>query len=563
MEQPSINIGLLGHVANGKSSLVRAITGEKTSRGDSRCMQKGESREMTIQVGYSNAKIYKCNCPVPDCYVAQSSEGDPPKCEICNMTMNLIKHVSFVDNPGHRSLMTNMLSGSMVIDTAILVIDSNKDCPQIQTLEHLLAAEIIGIGHYTAITQNKIDLILNETDRKELLTKNKNQIVEFVSSTAAESTPIIPTCMSPAKCINLKYVLQAIVERAVRIPDPIYNRFPLFIHCVRSFDINKPCPANKIRGGVIGGTIMTGELSIGDIIEIRGTRVGTLQTQVVSLFTGTTPLDKAHPGGLIGIGTTLDPGLTRADGLVGACAGHPGTLPKPIRDLALKIKLLSRGIGHDAEKGHAVRLIKGDTVQIAVGAMTVNAQILTKNKREYVLQCDRNVHPIDGQTIPVSKYISGSWTIIGRGIYGESIERKFEKSIDNFNYENLLEKILQSPIQKISDKNLSTPKLTKDGGARLIWENFEATCKELNRSATHLQEFFTEELACQTSINIIGQLVIHGKNRYNERHIQKILVEYIKNFVQCTTCKSLSTKLEKTKKHLRLLCAGCGAEHLR
>ena len=195
--QPSVNIGLLGHVANGKSSLVRCITGEKTARGDSRCVQKGASREMTIQIGYSNAKIYQCqNCPKPQCYSSiEGSKNKVPDCSNCssNKNMVLVQYVSFVDVPGHRSLMKNMISGSTVIDAAILVVDATRDTPQIQTIEHLAAAEIIGIKNYVAIAQNKIDLVF---DKPEQLEKNWKAIKELTKDTCADTskTPVVPTC---------------------------------------------------------------------------------------------------------------------------------------------------------------------------------------------------------------------------------------------------------------------------------------------------------------------------------------------------------------------------------
>ena len=72
--------------------------------------------------------------------------------------MKLIRHVSFVDCPGHDILMATMLNGAAVMDAALLLIAGNETCPQPQTSEHLAAVEIMKLEHII-ILQNKVDLI--------------------------------------------------------------------------------------------------------------------------------------------------------------------------------------------------------------------------------------------------------------------------------------------------------------------------------------------------------------------------------------------------------------------
>ena len=76
--QATINIGTIGHVAHGKSTVVKAISGVETVR-----FRQEKVRNITIRLGYANAKIYKCpSCPAPDCYKSYSSnKEDSPKCE--------------------------------------------------------------------------------------------------------------------------------------------------------------------------------------------------------------------------------------------------------------------------------------------------------------------------------------------------------------------------------------------------------------------------------------------------------------------------------------------------
>jgi translation initiation factor 2 subunit 3 len=104
-------------------------------------------RNITIKLGYANAKIFRCSAPScerPANHRAYgSSKEDAPPCEVCGAPMNLVRHVSFVDCPGHDILMATMLNGAAVMDGALLLIAANESCPQPQTSEHLAAVEIM------------------------------------------------------------------------------------------------------------------------------------------------------------------------------------------------------------------------------------------------------------------------------------------------------------------------------------------------------------------------------------------------------------------------------------
>jgi translation initiation factor 2 subunit 3 len=152
--------GTIGHVAHGKSTVVKAISGVQTVR-----FKNELERNITIKLGYANAKIYKCedeHCPRPMAYKAYGSgKEDSPLCDVPDFEsarMKLLRHVSFVDCPGHDILMATMLNGAAIMDGALLLIASNESCPQPQTSEHLAAVEIMRLKHII-ILQNKIDLI--------------------------------------------------------------------------------------------------------------------------------------------------------------------------------------------------------------------------------------------------------------------------------------------------------------------------------------------------------------------------------------------------------------------
>jgi translation initiation factor 2 subunit 3 len=140
--------------------VVKAISGVQTVR-----FKNELERNITIKLGYANAKIYKCadaRCPRPACYKAYgSSKEDNPKCDVPGFEdaeMELLRHVSFVDCPGHDILMATMLNGAAVMDGALLLVAANEPCPQPQTSEHLAAVEIMRLKDII-ILQNKVDLV--------------------------------------------------------------------------------------------------------------------------------------------------------------------------------------------------------------------------------------------------------------------------------------------------------------------------------------------------------------------------------------------------------------------
>ena len=89
-------------------------------------------RNITIKLGYANAKLFKCpNCPPPQCYKSfGSSKADKVMCKDCNSQLMLVRHVSFVDCPGHDTLMATMLAGAAVMDAALLLVAGNQPYPQ-------------------------------------------------------------------------------------------------------------------------------------------------------------------------------------------------------------------------------------------------------------------------------------------------------------------------------------------------------------------------------------------------------------------------------------------------
>jgi len=392
-------------VDHGKTTLVEAITGVWAAR-HSEELRRG----ITIKLGYADAPIYKCpNCKLPQCYSTE------PTCPNCGSSCEFVRAVSFVDAPGHEALMATMLSGASVMDGAILVIAADEPCPQPQTREHLAAIEIVGVKNLV-IVQNKIDIV---SEKRAL--ESYQEIVKFVKGTVAEGAPIIP--VSAQHSVNIDVLLQAMEEH---IPTPKRDPTkPPRMYVVRSFDVNKPgTSAEKLRGGVIGGTILQGTFKTEDEIEIRpGVRVKkheksfyeSLLTEIVSMQAGGKPVKEARCGGLVGVGTLLDPSLTKADGLIGNLAGKPNMLPSTLSELSIDIHLFERAVG-TKELITVDRIRKGETILLDVGtAITVGTVVSVKGDIA-TLQLGRAVCAEEGFRTAISRKIAGRWRLIGYGI---------------------------------------------------------------------------------------------------------------------------------------------------
>jgi translation initiation factor 2 subunit 3 len=408
--QPEINIGMIGHVDHGKTTLTQRLTG-KWADEHSEELKRG----ISIKLGYADTAFYKClNCEEPHCYCTKK------KCPICGGSTELLRVVSFVDAPGHETLMAIMLSGAAIMDGAVLVIAGNEPCPQPQTREHLTALDIAGIKNIV-IVQNKIDLI---TEKNAV--KHYEQILKFIKGTCAEGAPIIP--VNAHQDINIDILIKAMQDR-IPTPDRNLDKPPL-MYTARSFDINKPgVRPEEIKGGVIGGSLIQGVLKKGEEIEIcPGRRIEiegrktfeTITTKVDSLFTGGKSVNDATPGGLIAIGTNLDPARTKSDSYAGKVVGKVGQLPPTLESFDLLIHLLKRVVGTIEEKN--VEPIKtNEPLMLTIGTATTVGIVREFQGDIITVKLKLAVCANDGQRIAVSRRIDGRWHLIG---YGEIQSRK-------------------------------------------------------------------------------------------------------------------------------------------
>jgi translation initiation factor 2 subunit 3 len=391
---PEVNIGTLGHVDHGKSTLVEALTG-KWPAAHSEELKRG----ITIRLGYADATIYKCEkggelLTKPKC-LTHASETIPQRT------------VSFVDAPGHETLMATALAGAALMDGAILTIAANEKCPQPQTREHLMVLDIIGLKNIV-IVQNKIDLVTEEQAKK-----NYQEIKAFIKGTVAENVPIIPVS-SQAK-VNLDALLLAIEER---IPTPKHDaNKPALMLVVRSFDVNKPgTPIENLRGGVLGGSLVQGQLKVGDVLEIRPGTVAkgkwiTLKTKVTGLQKAGKDLELAGAGGLLGVMTDLDPALAKADSLTGSIAGPTEALPQVLNKLSVEVHLFK---DMDGEKIEQIRA--GEPLLVNIGTARTMGNVTNMKKGVADMDLRLPVAAEKGERTALSRRVGDRWRLIGWGV---------------------------------------------------------------------------------------------------------------------------------------------------
>lgn len=407
-KQPEVNIGTIGHVDHGKTTLVQSLTGVWASRHSEEL-----KRGITIKLGYADLPIYRCpSCETPKNFSTK------PDCPGCGEKGEFVRAISFVDAPGHEALMATMLSGAAIMDGAILVIAADEPCPQPQTREHLAAAEVIGIKNII-IVQNKIDIV-DERRAQQSYQEIKN----FVKGTVAENAPIIP--VSAQRSINIDVLLNAINEI---IPTPKRDETkPPFMYIIRSFDVNKPgTTIEELEGGIVGGTIAQGKFKVGEEVEIRPgimaeregkTVFDPLISEIVTLQAGEQYVKEATCGGLVGVGTCLDPSYSKADGLTGNVAGKAGMLPPTVTELVLETKVLERVVG-TKELLKVERINLDEQLLLHVGA-AVNVGKVTAAKGNLIkVKLSRPVCVLQGSRVAMSRKITARWRLIGYGLITE------------------------------------------------------------------------------------------------------------------------------------------------
>ena len=400
-KQPEVNIGMVGHVDHGKTTLTQALSGTWTDTHS-----EERKRGISIKLGYADTSFHVTKDG--EHYAkGKHPDGDKGKGD-------LLRVVSFVDAPGHETLMAVMISGASIMDGALLLVAATEKCPQPQTKEHLAALEIAGIENIVVV-QNKIDIV-----SKERAIESYNEIKDFVSGTIAEDAPIIP--VSAHHDVNLDILIETI-EKTIPTPDRTEDESGL-MYVARSFDVNRPgSRPTEIRGGVIGGSIVEGSFSVGDSILIApGRRIQEGEDPMGA----TKDHNRRHPGwrqrpedcfagGLCGVSTPLDPLATKADDLSGQVMAREGELPPIWEELSLELELLEKMVSGDDIEGGIRPLQPNEMLMVNSATATSVGTVANIKGKKAKLALRLPICAKEGSRITLSRRVGSRWRLIGHG----------------------------------------------------------------------------------------------------------------------------------------------------
>ena len=244
----NINIGILGHVDSGKTSLSKALSTIGSTAGFDKSPQSKE-RGITLDLGFSAFIV-----EIPEFMDKSKLEGYK------------YLQITLVDCPGHASLMKTVIGGASIIDYMILVIDASKGI-QAQTSECIVLGELL--MNKLCVVLNKIDLIEAEDieEHNTKVAKMKSNLLKAFEKTKFESVKVVPVCANPKETTveldqgldNLLYEILSDIKIPDRNSDSSSDDLLFSVdHCFRI----------KGHGGVMTGTVLKGKVQVGDKIEI-------------------------------------------------------------------------------------------------------------------------------------------------------------------------------------------------------------------------------------------------------------------------------------------------------
>ncbi|MBS1605685.1 MAG: elongation factor Tu [Bacteroidetes bacterium] len=270
-DKPHVNVGTIGHVDHGKTTLTAAITSILAGRGLAEAKKYDEidaapeEKERGITINTAHVEYQTAN-----------------------------RHYAHVDCPGHADYVKNMITGAAQMDGAILVVAAT-DGPMPQTKEHILLARQVGVPRIV-VFMNKVDLV----DDPELLELVEMEIRELLSSYGfdGDNTPIIKGSATGALAGEDKWVkaideLMAAVDSYIPLPPrPVDQPFLMSVEDV--FSITG-------RGTVATGRIERGRIKVGEAIEIVGLQEQPLNSTVTGVEMFRKLLDQGEAGDNAGL----------------------------------------------------------------------------------------------------------------------------------------------------------------------------------------------------------------------------------------------------------------------
>ena len=538
--QPLVNIGVIGHVAHGKTTLIEAISGVDTRRH-----KKEVASNRTLNIGYTNTCICKCTCTGEVLYLAEKDVS--PDCK-CPTVM-----ISLVDCPGHNVLLSTMITGAHIMDSCILVVTADEPCPQPQTNEHVAVLQIIGqsSSHFSdaILVQNKVDLV-----SEERLRNNLSEIETFVNQSIFQNVPIVPTSaqmrlgISNVLCFMYEYATK---QSGHKSSDNRLGKAKGII--VRTFDVNKP-GSTKVTGAIIGGSVLKGVFSVGEEIVIVPSGIN---ATILSMKSENTVLSQAQSGGLMAIGTDINP--TYCNMLIGSSFvkkddySAQNVLPS---GSMIKVKYhLLHDCGFDKFK-------KDTRIFINYAGFNSEAKITKtfSDKFRMIVTTSQNlyIYPEENFTFTIVK----DKRLVGFGRSTDhpryDIPQSPEAMYSLPSYEDMITRFREdlatwkdSTMQRSS---IPVPRIQYRNTFSTII-NFSEICSAAGGTCEELGKFICGELGMKSwSVNSQQQLILKG--RTDERRVVTILRQFIKDS-RCKVCRQNKIKIVKNMGVKQRVCTNC------
>ncbi|MBX2987400.1 MAG: elongation factor Tu [Bdellovibrionaceae bacterium] len=349
--KPHVNIGTIGHVDHGKTTLTAAITTTLAAEGKSQAMSydqidkspEEKARGITISTTHVEYETEK-------------------------------RHYAHVDCPGHADYVKNMITGAAQMDGAILVV-SAADGPMPQTREHILLARQVGVPALV-VFMNKVDMV----DDKELLELVELEVRELLSKYEfpGDKIPIVPGSALKALEGDTSDIGRPAIKKLMEacdayIPEPVRAVDKTFLMPVEDvFSISG-------RGTVVTGRVERGIVKVNDEVEIIGIRP-TQKTTVTGIEMFRKLLDEGQAGDNCGV---LLRGTKKEDVERGQVLAKPGTI-KPHKKFKCEAYILTK-----EEGGRHTPFFNGYRPQFYFRTTDVTGVVTLKQGTEMVMPGDR------------------------------------------------------------------------------------------------------------------------------------------------------------------------------
>ena len=592
-KQPIINVGCIGHVSHGKSTIVGKFTGKKTQKHSNE-IQRG----ITILLGYANLKIY---------YNKALHQFRYSSKDVIEEGYKLVNHLSFVDCPGHHALMSTMISGSKVFDAAILLIAANDLIPQVQTLKH---AEVLKYSNIQdlVVVFNKIDLLTSDA----MVDEKVDQLMHFLKNhEQLQDKSVIP--MSAEKGYNLENLLVFLCNKHKQISHIQKRIKDKFKMCVlRSFDINpKGVSLENLCGGVIGGSILSGHLKIGDSVGIFPGHISKNNNQwiinplfstVQTLQSEENRLEICFPGGLVAIGLGCDPSLCKQNNLLGSVIfkldkdNYSEFLEEDnySHDFMMDIDYILEDLGQPINDVVLIinsRAIKGIFEKMDdSGAKIVLQQPIFLDKTEKIpilINSEKTIEVLGIGRIKhgnkkIKIHLPSDFSSFAENLKDNDQEISIVNDIDeicfdedHFSSGHLRDNIKSFLIENISNK-IKFPKLQiVYEPNKIVWNNFQnfiELCQNIEKNIDtssfkilSLSKTIIPYIAFSYGIDDLNNLYIMQdslfvllKTKKLKNKLEKIIQTYFKDNHYCDKCRQISRTVCKIGHAIFKICLNCG-----